>query len=152
MQYASTTTHPTVFHNSILCTQLTNTKHNICVSGGEMAQDVGMVRVKVLWCHSRLVWLVFEASIPTCTCFPSENFLCDLLHILIEHEAVLVVCCLRMPLQQLLAQVQSTNWSTVAETQPILKLVSLLLISLAWLAMQWSINKLICHQWYTGKG
>ena len=31
--------------------------------------------VKVLWCHSHLVWLVFEASIPTCTCFPSENFL-----------------------------------------------------------------------------
>ena len=31
--------------------------------------------VKVLWCHSHLVWLVFEASIPKCTCFPSENFL-----------------------------------------------------------------------------
>ena len=31
--------------------------------------------VKVLWCHSHLVWLVFEASIPTCTCFPSEDFL-----------------------------------------------------------------------------
>ena len=31
--------------------------------------------VKVLWCHSHLVWLVFEASIPTCTRFPSENFL-----------------------------------------------------------------------------
>ena len=59
---------------------LHTTKHNICISGGEMAQDVGMVRVKVLWCHSRLVWLVFEASIPTCACFPSENFLCDLLH------------------------------------------------------------------------
>ena len=25
--------------------------------------------VKVLWCHSHLVWLDFEASIPTCTCF-----------------------------------------------------------------------------------
>ena len=25
--------------------------------------------VKVLWCHSDLVWLVFEASIPTCACF-----------------------------------------------------------------------------------
>ena len=24
---------------------------------------------KVLWCHSHLVWLVFEASIPTCACF-----------------------------------------------------------------------------------
>ena len=31
--------------------------------------------VKVLWCHSHLVWLVFEASIPTCACFHSENFL-----------------------------------------------------------------------------
>ena len=31
--------------------------------------------VKVLWCHSHLVWLVFEASIHTCACFPSENFL-----------------------------------------------------------------------------
>ena len=25
-------------------------------------------------CHSHLVWLVFEGSIPTCTCFHSENF------------------------------------------------------------------------------
>ena len=24
---------------------------------------------------SHLVWLVIEASIPTCACFPSENFL-----------------------------------------------------------------------------
>ena len=35
--------------------------------------------VKVLWCHSHLVWLVFEGSIPTCACFVfffSENF-CD---------------------------------------------------------------------------
>ena len=29
--------------------------------------------MKVTWCHSRLVWLVFEGSIPTCTCFHSEN-------------------------------------------------------------------------------
>ena len=42
----------------------------VCVVG-KMAQD----GVKVLWCHSHLVWLVFEASIPTCTCFHSENFL-----------------------------------------------------------------------------
>ena len=34
-----------------------------------MAQDVGMHGVNVLWCLSHLVWLVFEASIPTCTCF-----------------------------------------------------------------------------------
>ena len=29
--------------------------------------------MKVTWCHSHLVWLVFEGSIPTCTCFHSEN-------------------------------------------------------------------------------
>ena len=32
--------------------------------------------VKVLWCHSHLVWLVFEDSIPTSV--HSENFICDL--------------------------------------------------------------------------
>ena len=31
--------------------------------------------VNVLWCHSHLVWLVFEGSIRTCTCFQSETFL-----------------------------------------------------------------------------
>ena len=30
--------------------------------------------VKVLWCHSHPVWLVFEGTIPTCTCSHSENF------------------------------------------------------------------------------
>ena len=30
--------------------------------------------VNVLWCRLHLVWLVFEGSIPTCTCFPLENF------------------------------------------------------------------------------
>ena len=30
--------------------------------------------VKLLWCHSHLVWLVFEGSIPTCACSHSENF------------------------------------------------------------------------------
>ena len=34
--------------------------------------------VNVLWCHSHLVWLVFEGSIPTCAYFPLENFFCDL--------------------------------------------------------------------------
>ena len=29
----------------------------------------------MLWCHSHLVWLVFEGSIPTCTCFHLENFI-----------------------------------------------------------------------------
>ena len=30
--------------------------------------------VNVLWCRSHLVQLVFERSIPTCACFPLENF------------------------------------------------------------------------------
>ena len=30
--------------------------------------------VNVLWCRSHLVRLVFECSIPTCACFPLENF------------------------------------------------------------------------------
>ena len=34
--------------------------------------------VNVLWCRSHLVRLLFERSIPTCTCFHSENFFCDL--------------------------------------------------------------------------
>ena len=50
LHYTPTTAHYTAFHNPPLHT--TNTKH-ICVSGGKMAQDVGMV--KVLWCHSHLV-------------------------------------------------------------------------------------------------
>ena len=30
--------------------------------------------VNGLWCRSHFVWLDFEGSIPTCTCFHSENF------------------------------------------------------------------------------
>ena len=30
--------------------------------------------VNVLWCRFHLVWLVFEGSILTCTCFHSEHF------------------------------------------------------------------------------
>ena len=30
--------------------------------------------VKVLWCYSYLVWLVFEGSIPTCACFQLKTF------------------------------------------------------------------------------
>ena len=30
--------------------------------------------VKVLWCRSRLVWLVFEDFIPTCACLHLANF------------------------------------------------------------------------------
>ena len=41
---------------------------------GKMAQLGCRDGVNVLWCHSHLVWLVFEGSIPTCACFPLENF------------------------------------------------------------------------------
>ena len=53
---------------TLLWTQLTNTKHSW--QNGTRCRD----GVKLLWCHSHLVWLVFEGSIPTCTCFHSENF------------------------------------------------------------------------------
>ena len=43
-----------------LCTQLTNTKHNW--QNGTRCRD----GVNELWCHSYLVWPVFEGSIPTC--------------------------------------------------------------------------------------
>ena len=33
-------------------------------------------QLNVLWCQSHLVWLVFEDSISTCTCFHSENCFC----------------------------------------------------------------------------
>ena len=46
----------------------------VCIVG-KIAQDVRRDGVKALWCHSHLVWLVFEASIPTRTCFLSQNFL-----------------------------------------------------------------------------
>ena len=45
--------------------------------------------VKVLWCHSHLVWLVFEGSIPTSACFHSEKKFCDLFLLLF-----LLVCFL----------------------------------------------------------
>ena len=59
---------------TLLCTQLTNTKHSW--QNGTRCRD----GVKLLWCHSHLVWLpVFEGSIPTCACFHSDklNIFCD---------------------------------------------------------------------------
>ena len=53
---------------TLLCTQLTNTKHSW--ENGTRCRD----GVNVLWCRSHLVWLVFKGSIPTCTCFHLENF------------------------------------------------------------------------------
>ena len=40
---------------------------------GKMAQDVGMVE-SIAVSSPSIVWLVFEDSIPTCSCFHSENF------------------------------------------------------------------------------
>ena len=67
MYCTPTNTLPTAFHN-FLYIQLTNTKHswqNVTRCGDG---------VDVLWCRSHLVWLVFEGSNPTCTCFHQENF------------------------------------------------------------------------------
>ena len=69
-RYTPTTTHPTASHNPSLHTTNTNrifVKPYLCKwwQNGTRCRD----GVKVLWCHSHLVWLVFEASIPTCTCF-----------------------------------------------------------------------------------
>ena len=52
---------------TLLCTQLRNTKHSW--QNGTRCRD----GVKVLWCRSHLVRLVFEGSSPTCTCFHSES-------------------------------------------------------------------------------
>ena len=54
---------------TLLCTQLTKTNHSWqndtrCIDG-----------VKVLWCHSLLVWLVFEGSIPHALVFAQKTFL-----------------------------------------------------------------------------
>ena len=57
---------PHCLHN--YCTQLANIKHSW--QNSTRCGD-GM---KLLWCHSHLVWLVFEGYILTCACFRSENF------------------------------------------------------------------------------
>ena len=62
------TTHP-LPKLALLRTQLTQGIAS-CQNGTRCRDGV-----KVLWCHSHLVWLVFESSIPTCACFHSENFL-----------------------------------------------------------------------------
>ena len=67
MHYTPSTTHPTA--SNVLRTQLT--QGTASWQNGTRRRD----GVKVLCCHSHLVWLVFEGSIPTCACFCSENFL-----------------------------------------------------------------------------
>ena len=61
--HAALSMHSTAFHNSPMCT---NNKHK-----AQLAKWHKM-------CHSHLVWLVFEGSIPACTCFYSENVLVTL--------------------------------------------------------------------------
>ena len=61
-----TSTHPTTFHNLPMHT---DNKHKSSWQNSTRCRDV----VKVLSFQSYLVWLVFESSIPTCTCFHSEN-------------------------------------------------------------------------------
>ena len=69
-QHAQHTAIPSPLPSStLLCTQLTNIKHSW--QNGTRCRD----GVNVLWCRSHLVRLVFERSIPTCACFPLENFL-----------------------------------------------------------------------------
>ena len=41
--------------------------------------QLSVIVVKVLWYCSYLVWLVFEGSIPTCTCFQLKTFVTCLL-------------------------------------------------------------------------
>ena len=50
--------HTPLPSTTFLCTQLTNTKHSR--QNGTRCRD----GVKLLWCHSHLVWLVIEGSIP----------------------------------------------------------------------------------------
>ena len=70
------TTHPPLPtplpSTTLLCIQLTNSKH-ICVSAWWQNSTMCRDGLKVFWCHSHLVWLVFEASIPSCTFFLTPN-------------------------------------------------------------------------------
>ena len=61
MHYTPSTTFPTA--STFLSTQLTQSIGS--GQNGTRCRD----SVKVLWCHSYLIWLVFEGSIPTCACF-----------------------------------------------------------------------------------
>ena len=89
LHYTPSNTHHTAFHNPPLHT--TN-KHKAYWSkwwqNGTRCRD----GVKVLWCHSHLVQLVFEDSIPTCTCF----HFCDLLTYSPPGDKVQNVCTNKM--------------------------------------------------------
>ena len=76
------TTHPTLHillpSTTLLGTQLI-TRHSW------QHDTVGMV--KVLWCHSHLVWLVFEGSISTCADFCSGNLITSIFGPRLRHFA-----------------------------------------------------------------
>ena len=63
------TPQPCIPETTLLCPLVTNTRHSW--QNGTRCRD----GVKVLWCCSYLVWLVFEGSIPTCACFQLKTFL-----------------------------------------------------------------------------
>ena len=65
MHSTPSTTYNPLLSTTFLCTQLTNTKDSW--QNGTRCRD----GVKLLWCHSHLVWLVFVGSIPTRACFHS---------------------------------------------------------------------------------
>ena len=70
------TTHPALPTQlpTLLCTHLTNTNHTWQNGARCIARD----DVQVLWCHSISTCSLVSywgCSIPTCTCFYSENFL-----------------------------------------------------------------------------
>ena len=48
--------------------------HSRLLSPATHLRRYKLLGVNVLWCHSYLVRLVFEGSIPTWACFHSENF------------------------------------------------------------------------------
>ena len=66
-------THPaipfpcTAFHNPAMHTTIKHKAYSW--QNGTRCRDCA----NVLWYYSYLVWLVFEGSIPTCTCFHLEN-------------------------------------------------------------------------------
>ena len=67
---------PTTLPSTTLCSQVTKLQSYLC-KRGKMAQDEGMVW-KCCFCHSHLVWLVFEVSIPTYIhLFSFRNLFCD---------------------------------------------------------------------------
>ena len=68
MHSTPSTTHPTAFHSPPMLT----TKHIASWQNGTRCR-------KLLWCHSHLVWLVFDGSIPACMhLFSFRKLFCDL--------------------------------------------------------------------------